>query len=483
MLSDLKKYQFIIFIILSFAIHCVASYFSVGFYSEDEHFQILSPVEFLLGINDNLSKEIWEFGDDYRIRPWFQSFIYFYIIKILQLLTIENPFIWMFFIKLIFSLIALFALILFYINFKNRLFIDNNFSRIFVLLFCFYPFFHARSSSENLGMIFFIFGILFFDFLMKIKKNNKQFFYEILTGIFFGLAIITRYQILIFIIGIYLWVFLFSLTYNNIRSLIIIGLNIIFILVLGLGFDFFGYQQINITYYNYFYANFISGMLHSFGTDPWWFYFLEISKSFFPPIGLLFIIAFIYLIYKNYNNLIIFICLFYFLIFIFIGHKELRFLFPLLLFSPFFICAFLDKFIKLKIINFIKTLILFFNLLFLVFFSIIPATEQVNLYKYIYKNKNNLANIYYTEDNPYFIADLNPKLYTHYLPKVNKINNNINNKNENFHLITREQLNDKSLFKAKCNKAYSVYPDFIYINPNWKKHKFNWYFYDCKNQN
>ena len=73
----------LIFIILSFAIHCFASYFSVGFYSQDEHFQILSPVEFLLGINDNLSKEIWEFGDDYRIRPWFQSFIYFYIIYII----------------------------------------------------------------------------------------------------------------------------------------------------------------------------------------------------------------------------------------------------------------------------------------------------------------------------------------------------------------------------------------------------------------
>ena len=63
MLSNLIKSKFILFIILSFAIHCVASYFSVGFYSQDEHFQILSPVEFLLGINDNLSKEIWEFGD------------------------------------------------------------------------------------------------------------------------------------------------------------------------------------------------------------------------------------------------------------------------------------------------------------------------------------------------------------------------------------------------------------------------------------
>ncbi len=435
----------------------------------------------MLGINDNLSQEIWEFSDDYRIRPWFQSFIYFYIIKILQLLNIMSPFIWVLLLKFIFSSLALFALILFYINFKNRLFIDNYFSKIFILLFCFYPFFHARTSSENLGMFFFIIGILFYDFLLKLKENKKQFLYAILAGIFFGLAIITRYQILIFIVGIYLWVLLFSLNYNNIRSLIIIGINILFVLALGLVFDSIGYQELNITYYNYFYANFISGMLDYFGRDPWWFYFLEIPKSFFPPIGLFFLIAFIYLIYKKYNNLIVFICFFYFLIFIFIAHKELRFLFPLLFFSPFFICSFLDTFKKSRFVIYIKALILFFNLSFLVIFSIIPATEQVSLYKYIYKNKNNLTNIYYEEDNPYIIAGLKPRLYTHYLPKIKKINDL--NTSEHFHLITRNQSKVKNLLNTKCIKVYSVYPDFIYINPNWKKHKFNWFFYNCKKEN
>ena len=81
---------------MSFAIHCLASNFSAGFYSQDEHFQILSPVEFLLGINDNLYEEIWEFSDEFKIRPWFQSYVYFYIIKILQFLKFEDPFIWIF---------------------------------------------------------------------------------------------------------------------------------------------------------------------------------------------------------------------------------------------------------------------------------------------------------------------------------------------------------------------------------------------------
>lgn len=477
MYSDLKKSKLIIFIILSFAIHCLASYFSVGFYSQDEHFQILSPVEFLLGINDNLFEEIWEFSEDYRIRPWFQSYLYFYIIKSLQFLSVENPFIWIFFIKILFSLLSLATLILFYLNFKNRLFVDNNFNRFLILLFCFYPFFHSRTSSENLGMSFFIIGILIFDYLIHSKNNKKYFYYTIFTGIFFGLAIITRYQILIFVVGIYLWVLIFSFSYNNIRSLLIIGFNIILVLIFGLVFDTFGYQKINITYYNYFHANFISGMLNFFGKEPWWYYFLEIPKSFFPPIGLIFLISFIYLTFKKFNNLIIFISLFYLLVFIIIGHKELRFLFPLLFFSPFFICIFLDSLIKSKFVNFIKILLIFFNLVFLIIFSIIPATEQVGLYKYIYNNKNELTNIFYEDDNPYLIAGLNPKLYTHYLPEISKLNNL--KENDKFYLITRNQLIVKSYSHLKCLKKYSVYPDFIYINPNWKKHKFNWYLFHC----
>ena len=330
-------------------------------------------------------------------------------------------------------------------------------------------------------MSFFIIGILFFDIILKIKNKNNFFYHEIFAGIFLGLAIITRYQILIFVLGIYLWVLIFALNFNNIKSLLIMSLSIIIVLLSGLVFDSYGYQQINITYYNYFHANFISGMLNFFGKEPWWFYFIEIPKSFFPPIGLIFLISFFYIIFKKFNNLIIFICSFYFLFFIFIGHKELRFLFPLLFFSPFFICIFLDIFIKtkfIKIIKIIKILLISFNLLFLITFSLIPATEQVRLYKYIYYNKISITNIYYEDDNPYFIAGLNPKLYTHYLPEINKFNNL--HINENFYLITRDQLTINSLSNIKCIKEYSVYPNFIYINPNWKKHKFNWFLFNCK---
>ena len=42
----------IIYIFLGLVLHLVSSYFSIGFYSDDEHYQILEPVAYLLGLNE-----------------------------------------------------------------------------------------------------------------------------------------------------------------------------------------------------------------------------------------------------------------------------------------------------------------------------------------------------------------------------------------------------------------------------------------------
>ena len=42
----------ILYIFLCICLHIISCYFSIGFYSDDEHFQILEPAAYLLGIND-----------------------------------------------------------------------------------------------------------------------------------------------------------------------------------------------------------------------------------------------------------------------------------------------------------------------------------------------------------------------------------------------------------------------------------------------
>ena len=63
--SLLKKYLFI-----GFSLHLISSYFSIGFYSDDEHYQILEPVAYLLGINDILLKDNSHWYWEWELKYW-----------------------------------------------------------------------------------------------------------------------------------------------------------------------------------------------------------------------------------------------------------------------------------------------------------------------------------------------------------------------------------------------------------------------------
>ena len=71
---------------------------SIGFYKDDEHFQILEPIAYLLGINttliDDPNRLYWEWRSGVRLRPWFQPYIYYHFISILKLFEINDPFHW-----------------------------------------------------------------------------------------------------------------------------------------------------------------------------------------------------------------------------------------------------------------------------------------------------------------------------------------------------------------------------------------------------
>ena len=82
----------IIYIFLGLVLHLVSSYFSIGFYSDDEHFQILEPVAYLLGLNeviiDDPSGYYWEWESGTRMRPWLQPYIYYHFIYLLKFIGI-----------------------------------------------------------------------------------------------------------------------------------------------------------------------------------------------------------------------------------------------------------------------------------------------------------------------------------------------------------------------------------------------------------
>ena len=110
---------------------------------------------------------------------------------------------------------------------------------------------------------------------------------------------------------------------------------IISILLISLVFDYFGYNQINNTYYNYFYANFVEKWFESFGIDPWWYYLKLFLERFYPPINIIILVSIIFFWIREYKNIITFVSLPVLIFLSLLSHKELRFIFPILIFSPF----------------------------------------------------------------------------------------------------------------------------------------------------
>lgn len=461
------------FIFTGVVLHIIACYFSVGYYNADEHYQIIGPLEKLLGIENQLT---WEFN--YRIRPWLQPYFYFVIAKIFYFFDINNPFTIMFTLRLISSIIGLISIIYLYDHIKYKFRIDNNFSKIIIFSFWFYAFLHARTSSENLSISMLILGIVYFDKFISDTKVKNKFYLAFISGVFLGLSMVLRYQIVTSVFFIFLWFLLTNLNLNKLKYVILNSFVIIFILLCSLIFDYFGYGLFNNTFYQYYHANFVANWFSSFGQDPWWYYLKLYFETFFPPVNIILFASFLFFLFREFKNILTFVTIPVLIILSLLSHKELRFIFPILIFSPFFISYFFSN----TRLFFGKTFLISFSIILNFCFSLllfVPATEQVRLYEYLYYNQNETEKIIYYDKNPYIIDELEPRIYTNYLKKISKYKD-INDLNDS--LIIINDFKSYQYFKNSnnCYSVFSVYPQFIYLNKNWRDKNFNWAIFKCK---
>ena len=83
-----NKNYIALYIFIGFVLHIISAYFCYGFYNDDEHFQILEPAAYLLGLNDQLVLDrtgyYWEWEPAIRMRPWLQPYTYYYFISFLN---------------------------------------------------------------------------------------------------------------------------------------------------------------------------------------------------------------------------------------------------------------------------------------------------------------------------------------------------------------------------------------------------------------
>lgn len=482
-LNIINKNYLFVFIFTSAVLHLIASIYSIGFYSDDEHFQILEIAAYLKGLNQVAINDptgyYWEWEEKIRMRPWLQPYIFFKIINFLEFFS-SNPFIWTLILRLISSVIGFTSIILLYFTFKDLFFKKNKIFNTFLFFtFWFYPFIHSRTSSENISIAFFVIGFCLLYKLVFSNKLKTNYFVLIFASFFMGISMVFKFTTVFNAFPYFIWMLFFKF---NLKKIFIFGFFILIALCIGLYVDYINWGSFKNTYYQFYLHNLSSGVvgrMKYFGIEPWYYYFIEIIKQLAPLLSLFFLLGLILFWVKKPQNAVTWITFPSFIIFTIIGHKEIRYMFPIYIFAPFFISYFLNLISIKNIKKIFQFIIILSNLVFLFLTLTFPANSKVGVYKFLFENHNTLK-IYFTGENPYQINNMEPFFYTNSLPKIENFNENHLTKSP-FLLVTNDYHNFKYRSNLKCKMIYSTYPSkIINLNKNWSRLKINWQVHKCK---
>jgi phosphatidylinositol glycan class B len=365
-------------LIFSAIFHIFAVFYTEGFHRPDEYLGIFQWMQLKLG---DISSEYlsWEFKA--QIRTWIKPYFFSIIVTFCRFLKINNPFYQATILRFIcsfFGFIAVYQISQSIIKSRK----SDQFKKIALIAIgslWFLPFIHARTTGENLGASFFVFGCHFF-----LKRKN------FLAGLMMGLCFAFRFQMIFMIAPYILWQFIF----NNfkVRPFAKLLAGMVTSTLISTTIDYFGYGNWTFTPFNYYYQNIVLGVASSFGVDPWWKYFDYIFFKGIPPFSLIFLLVSLYSWIKRPFSIYSFVSIPFFIVHSLIAHKELRFLFPLWIFMPFLIAEFFERFPR--VLKFIWKPYLILSMPLMFYSSFTPAHSPIEFYKYIYYEKEPITKIH-----------------------------------------------------------------------------------------
>jgi GPI mannosyltransferase 3 len=485
-------------LILGALLHFFAVIFSEGYDRPDEHLGMLRFARYFLG-HIPASDLSWEFPT--QIRPWAQPLLYGSIMKLFYAVNIKNPFTIMFFLRLFTSILSFSSLYLFY-KATKRLLSHPKWQKYYfftLLNLSFFPFFHARTTAENFGITFFIFGVsILLPYIPKtnfIGKNGTSswttpFNQSVLAGLFMGLSFVFRFQMGVMVFSALFWMLFIS--GQKIKSSINILFGVLISLLIMVVTDYWGYQTWTFTPYNYVYQNIFKGMASGFGVSPWYYY---IEKTFLrgvPPLSLIFIIPSLWLLRTKPFHLLNFLIWPYFIIHSAISHKEIRFIFALGVFSPLMLWMMVEssgpwikKFLNKKsLVKFLITLAVIQNFAFIFISSGRPAFGPIPFYKSLYQMDPPLEKLYtlgvFRDQLKFYLKRPIEQIV---MTEHGKINALINT-HDTASWFLMDKYQDIKFFKEQknCVQHYSSYPDWmvrIHFH-NWPKRSKIWSLFSCK---
>jgi phosphatidylinositol glycan class B len=465
---------------LSIIVLIITAFFSTGYHHFDEHFQILEFAGLKLNITQ-ASNLPWEYH--YQMRSAIQPALVVILYQFFNFPGIDNPFTIALMLRLFSATIAFTGMYLIYKTYERTI-LDSTLKKWFLLLSFFLWFMiydSVRYSSENWsGSIF----IIAFS-LLKLKENTGKYHY-LYVGLLLGLSFLFRFQAGFLISGLILWYLFIK---KNISGAVLLTLGVVILIGIGILIDRWFYGEWTLTTWNYFNQAILLNKVKDFGSDPWWYYFEIVFIKTIPPFSIIFIFSIIlFFIFKS-KNVLTWIIFPFLLIHFIIGHKEARFLFPIIGFLPIIIIKVLEiiqekwhkTFLENKFVKFTAKSFWIANIIALLIIIFKPADNQISLYKKLYTDYNTPTTLFYIEDNPYHrILDINfykrKNLDIIKINSVSEINSDVNRKQ----LFVTKDRNTVDEIKMQKKLVYCSFPDWIYnfdFN-KWIERTKCWYVYE-----
>jgi len=398
--------------ILSLFVFIVTAYFSEGYHHPDEHFQIFEFANYKLG--NSLSTDLpWEFNA--QSRQAFPAYIAFIIVKILYSIKISNPFFIAFILRLLIAFSAWFIISKLCLKLIENFKTENG-KKLFVamsMLMWFAPYLYVRFSSENIAGTLLLYSIYFLIELHGLLANKKMF--SLLgAGLLLGFAFFFRFQIGFAIAGIGFWLIIINkMKWKNILLLLFGSSISAFACIYS---DYWFYGKWLLSPVNYFETQIVHDVVSNWGVSPWWYYLKLFFIQGIPPVSLFLLIFFFIGLFKNLKSVFTWCIIPFLLAHFIVGHKEMRFLFPMLFTFIYLSALGIDNFIaKRKYLilgRFMLTLSLIINIPVLIFRMLIPAQEAVSYYKFLYNysNKKEIT-LLCNEKNIYELVGYNVNFY------------------------------------------------------------------------
>ena len=212
--------------------------------------------------------------------------------------------------------------------------VKENYRDYFVLLSLFtwlVLYSNTHFNSENIcGHLLLLSVGLFYGSLQK----TGRFLPIIAAGVLLGLSFSCRFQIGFSILGLITWFFITSLKRKTFVPWILLSASLLLsISIFTILADYFFYGRFVLSPYNYYYQNIATGMMNrASGVSPWFAYLFMVSI--YLPFGPLYVLATIRQTIRFPLDILTSIIAPFVLFHCLIGHKEIRFLLPMLGFMP-----------------------------------------------------------------------------------------------------------------------------------------------------